>query len=478
MVRRAGSRVPRGAGGQGPATADKGQPGTSSCAKSSAGAMRTSGRSAHERRHGDEARRGHGWTLEPATALPKRARRGAARKPDCPRHSCGWECGSRPTRSATSVRRGAVAPALELQVDGTPASARSWSRGTVGRADVSRPGRRGSTGRRGSASPRRCSFASGHHRPPGAAWSARPSASSSTSAGLVDRRCGWARAHQPYGRGALVEKRKPARAGARSRKAGGFSLRHLTGAPARAALLLLHGPSRTRLVVRRLLNRRSCPSQGRYTTAFRLRAFHGQPLVEENARASSKPFPSRDRLHVVSGAAQLRMLAELPQRSAPRPAPAWARACWWRRRTGTPSPRAALGRHGGPWQPAQGLPTPWTVGRSSWPTGSLARGPPDGDLPGLAAMDAGGETIAALQEGRGPAAGPIRRSGEFPPDACCGAGGRCGIDRFFDGPTTLVVPTAGLAGGCRRSRGGPRRARRQLRPGWEPAAGGTVRSIT
>ena len=89
---------------------------------------------------------------------------------------------------------------------------------------------------------------------------------------------------------------------------------------------------------------------------------------------------------------------------------------------------------------------PWTSGAEFVANGIVwLAGRVTGDLPGLAAMDSEGETIASLQDGRGPVSGHYSAIGANydPGTSLWKRLLDAGVDGFFAGANDLVVPTDG-----------------------------------
>lgn len=199
---------------------------------------------------------------------------------------------------------------------------------------------------------------------------------------------------------------------------------------------------------------------GRYEgRVFAFEHFSVSRSLEENARSLLEALPDRETVFdVVSysrGGLVLRTLAEQPEQFG---------SLGRRFRLGqgvlvaVPNGGTPLAT-GDRWEQTVGLvanllewldrvfpDNPWTMGAEFVANGLVwLAGHVSGDLPGLAAMDAGGETIPALQQGRGPVTGSYSAvAANYQPDAALWRRLLdAGIDGFFGGANDLVVPTAG-----------------------------------
>lgn len=410
-----------------------------------------------------------GWTLEPAAAPAARTRRSASVA------AAGLPAAFlRPgvrvalrREARASVHRGSVAPPLELQVDGTPGErAIVVARHPSGALTFHGPTAVEGPRRRGAASPRALQFrvgvASSTPGRRGLVGSAIEILVVNVKEALVDEAIRLGARAASRAAETLWWKKRKLREGwcGLETRAGGLSVRHLDRLDPGAgrALLFLHGTfSDTAGSFRALLQPPFLSElQGRYGgRVFGFEHFTVSRSLEENVRALVEALPERETVFdVVSysrGGLVLRMLAELPQRFG---------ALGRRFRLGEGVLVAAPNRGtplatGERWEDTVGLvanllealpDNPWTTGAEFvadgivWLAGHLS-----GDLPGLAAMDGGGETIAALQAGRGPAAGSYWAIGaNHNPEASLWRRlVDAGIDGFFDGANDLVVPTAG-----------------------------------
>jgi hypothetical protein len=412
---------------------------------------------------------GDGWTLERAAPLPARAVRGSssagAGLPAAFLRPGVRVALRREARPNVSVRPGALAP-LDIQVDGRPGErtivvARHASGALTFHAPTD-----GEAPPRGSASPRALQFRIGVPPSPPAQRGLVGSAINllvvKVKEALIDEAVRLGARAASRAAETLWWKRRKLREGwcALEGRTGRLSLRHLDRVDPGAgrALLFLHGTfSDTAGSFAGLLQPAFLSElQGRYGgRVFGFEHFTVSRSLEENVRALVEALPERETVFdVVSysrGGLVLRMLAELPQQFG---------ALGRRFRLGegvlvaTPNRGTPLAT-GERWEHTVGLvanllealpDNPWTMAAHFvadgivWLAAHLT-----GDLPGLAAMDAGGETIGALQEGRGPAAGAYSALGtNFNPDASLWRRlVDAGIDGFFDGANDLVVPTAG-----------------------------------
>ena len=411
---------------------------------------------------------GDGWTLEPPTAPATRARRsGSPAETGLP--AAFLRPGVRVAlrrEARASVRRGAVAAPLDLQVDGkagerTIVVARHASGALTfhGPTEVEGPGRRGAASSRVLRF--RVGLAPSTPGQRGLVGSAITLLVVKVKQALVDEAVRLGARVAGRTAEALWWKTRKLREGwcAVEGKAGGLSLRHLDRIDPGAgrALLFLHGTfsdtagSFGALLQPALLSE----LEGRYGgRIFGFEHFTVSRSLEENVGALLAALPERETVFdVVSysrGGLVLRMLAELPERFGPLS----------RRFRLNEGVLVAAPNRGTPlatgerWEDTVGLVAnllealpddPWTMGAEFvangivWLAGHLS-----GDLPGLAAMDAAGETIAALQQGHGPAAGEYSAIGaNYNPEALWRRLVDAGIDGFFDGANDLVIPTAG-----------------------------------
>ncbi len=410
----------------------------------------------------------HGWTLGPAAAPATRARRSAA-PAEAGLPAAFLRPGVRVAlrrEARASVRRGAVAPPLDLQVDDTPGErsivvARHESGALTfhGPTEVAGPRRRGAAS--SGVLRFRVGLAPSTPGQRGLVGSAITLLVVKVKKALVDEAVRLGARVASRTAEALWWKTRKLREGwcAVEGKAGGLSLRHFDRPDPGAgrALLFLHGTfsdtagSFGALLQPALLSE----LEGRYDgRLFGFEHFTVSRSIEENVRALLEALPERETVFdVVSysrGGLVLRMLAELPERFG-------ALARRFRLNEGllvaAPNRGTPLAT-GERWEDTVGLvanllealpDNPWTMGAEFvangivWLAGHLS-----GDLPGLAAMDAAGETIAALQQGQGPAAGSYSAIGaNYNPEALWRRLVDAGIDGFFDGANDLVVPTAG-----------------------------------